>query len=162
MNYSKIKNLDISNGDGVRVSLFVSGCRHHCKGCFNSETWDFNHGETYTEDVQNHILDLMEPETIHGLSILGGEPLDELNQEDVCRLIESVKSRFPDKNIWLWTGYTYGIDIPETRYTSKILSNIDILVDGEFKEELKVPNLKYRGSTNQRVILLNPDYNLVI
>ena len=162
MNYSKIKNLDISNGDGVRVSLFVSGCRHHCKGCFNSETWDFNHGETYTEDVQNHILDLMEPETIHGLSILGGEPLDELNQEDVCGLIESVKSRFPDKNIWLWTGYTYGKDIPETRYTSKILSNIDILVDGEFKEELKVPNLKYRGSTNQRVILLNPDYNLVI
>ena len=160
MHYSKIKNLDIANGDGIRVSLFVSGCRHHCKGCFNSETWDFNHGDLYTDEVQSYILDLMKPETIHGLSILGGEPLDILNQECVCGLIESVKKEFLDKNIWLWTGYTYGVDIPETKYTERILSNLDVLVDGEFKENLKIPGLKYRGSTNQRVILMNPGYKL--
>ena len=160
MNYSKIKNLDIANGDGIRVSLFVSGCRHHCKGCFNPETWDFNSGNLYTDEVQSHILNLMESETIHGLSILGGEPLDILNQECVCGLIESARNRFPNKNIWLWTGYTYGEDIPKTEYTERILSNLDVLIDGEFKIELKALGLRYRGSTNQRIIVLNPKYKL--
>ena len=162
MHYSKIKNLDIANGDGIRVSLFVSGCRHHCKGCFNSETWDFNHGELYTEDTQSMILQLMDSETIHGLSILGGEPLDVLNQETISSLILEVRKSFPEKNIWLWTGYTYGKDIPKTEYTDIIMKNIDVLIDGEFKEDLKIPNLKYRGSSNQRIILLNPDFKLVL
>lgn len=162
MHYSKIKNLDIANGDGIRVSLFVSGCRHHCKGCFNPETWDFNNGELYTDETQKYILDLMKSPTIYGLSILGGEPLDVLNQETVYNLIKEVKLKFPNKNIWVWTGYKYNENIPNTSFTKEILDNIDVLIDGEFKEDLKALGLRYRGSSNQRVIVLNPKFKLHI
>ena len=139
MNYGTIKNYDIANGTGVRVSLFVSGCRHHCKGCFNSETWDFNYGNPYTKEVEAEILEALKPAYIQGFSLLGGEPFEPENQKELAGLLQKIKESYPEKNVWCYTGYLYDVDlIPGgkvyTEYTDKMLACIDTLVDGEFIE----------------------------
>lgn len=161
MNYANIKYYDISNGDGLRTSLFVSGCKNHCKGCFNQCAWDFLYGSKYTTEVQNMILDSIEPDRIRGLSILGGDPMEIENQPDVLNLILEFRKRFQDrKDIWLWTGYLIDKDFQEgcrrflPNVTNNILSNIDVIIDGPFIESQKNLTLKYRGSENQRVIYL--------
>lgn len=157
MNYATIKDHDTANGVGIRVSLFVSGCSHHCKGCFNSETWDFCYGEKYTKEVQDKIIEACKHSYIQGLSLLGGEPFEKANQKDVCELAERFKKEFPNKDIWCYSGYTYDVDmVPNgkvwTQWTDRLLSQIDYLVDGEFVESLKNLKLKFRGSSNQRII----------
>ncbi|MCI8514672.1 MAG: anaerobic ribonucleoside-triphosphate reductase activating protein [Lachnospiraceae bacterium] len=158
MNYAAIKTHDISNGPGVRVSLFVSGCTHHCKGCFNSETWDFAYGEPFTEEVEKRVLKALEPEYIGGLSLLGGEPFEIENQRTVLSFLEKVRERYPNKNIWCYSGYRLDEDLlgqtpVHTREAEEILRRIDVLVDGEFVEEQKdLRNIRFRGSANQRII----------
>lgn len=147
MNYATIKTADIANGVGVRVSLFVSGCTHHCKGCFNQETWDFNYGKLFTSEVIDSIMDALNHDWIDGLSVLGGEPLHPKNHHAVLVLIHMVRRRFPKKSIWVYTGYTF-----EEIKDSPILQYIDVLVDGKFIEEKKNITLQFRGSENQRVI----------
>lgn len=159
MYYGNIKAWDIADGPGVRVSLFVSGCRHHCKGCFNAETWSFTHGQPYTEETEKEILRLLEPAYIQGLTVLGGEPFEPENQPQVCALMKRVKETYPGKDIWCYTGYTYDVDLQigglvHTDVTEEMLSCIDVLVDGEFVEELKDITLLFRGSSNQRLIRL--------
>lgn len=160
MNYGTIKNYDIANGTGVRVSLFVSGCRHHCKGCFNSETWDFNYGNPYTKEVEAQILEALKPAYIQGFSLLGGEPFEPENQKELAGLLQKIKESYPEKNVWCYTGYLYDVDlIPGgkvyTEYTDKMLACIDILVDGEFIEAEKDLTLEFRGSRNQRILHLD-------
>lgn len=173
MFYGNIKNNDIANGVGIRVSLFVSGCRHHCKNCFQPQTWNFNFGKEFTNDTADEIIKMLEPEYISGLTILGGEPLEPENQYELLKFIEKVKICYPQKNIWVYTGYTYeeltgkkkcklqfnNIILPNnhpiTEFTEKLLSYIDVLIDGEFIEELKDISLNFRGSKNQRIIDLN-------
>jgi anaerobic ribonucleoside-triphosphate reductase activating protein len=147
MKYSQIRSLDIANGPGCRVSIFVSGCEHRCKGCFNPETWSFDFGKEFTEDTLRGILELAKPDHISGLSILGGEPLHPRNIAEVCRLARRFKEAYPEKDIWLWTGYQL-----EDIFENLVDSEIDVVVDGKFVEELKDLRLKYRGSSNQRVI----------
>ena len=160
MNYGTIKNYDIANGTGVRVSLFVSGCRHHCKGCFNSETWDFNYGNPYTKEVEAQILEALKPTYIQGFSLLGGEPFEPENQKELAGLLQKIKESYPEKNVWCYTGYLYDVDlIPGgkvyTEYTDKMLACIDTLVDGEFIEAEKDLTLEFRGSRNQRILHLD-------
>lgn len=160
MNYGTIKNYDIANGTGVRVSLFVSGCRHHCKGCFNSETWDFNYGNPYTKEVEAEILEALKPAYIQGFSLLGGEPFEPENQKELAGLLQKIKESYPEKNVWCYTGYLYDVDlIPGgkvyTEYTGKMLTCIDTLVDGEFIEAEKDLTLEFRGSRNQRILHLD-------
>lgn len=157
MNYAKIKKCDVANGPGVRVSLFVSGCNHHCKNCFNSVAWDFNYGEEFTKEQENEILEDLKPDYITGLSLLGGEPFEHINQEGLAPLVEKVKQEYPNKKIWCYTGFTFdeqilGKMIAEYDETKKMLENIDYIVDGKFVEELKDPKLQFRGSSNQRII----------
>ena len=159
MNYAKIKKCDVANGPGVRVSLFVSGCNHHCKNCFNPEAWDFNYGNSFTEKEEEQIIEDLRPSYITGLSLLGGEPFEKTNQEGLVPLIKKVKETYPDKKIWCYTGFTFDKQIlekmigEENRETTKeMLNNIDYIVDGKFVEELKNPSLKFRGSSNQRII----------
>ena len=157
MNYASIKPVDVANGTGVRVSLFVSGCTHRCKGCFNSEAWDFDYGDLYTEETQKHILSCLDKTYIRGLSLLGGEPFDPHNQDTLIKLLKEVKEKFPQKDIWCYTGYDFDKDLngefaEQNKSTSELLSMIDILVDGEFVLALKNPSLKFRGSSNQRII----------
>ena len=157
MNYADIKTVDVQDGTGVRVSLYVSGCHFHCKGCHNREAWDFNYGKKYTEETENYILDLLDKDYISGLSILGGEPLEPANQEVLAGLVKKVKERFPNKNIWCYTGYDFEKNVlgemyKKFDYTPKFLENVDVIVDGEFVEEKKLVDLKFRGSTNQRKI----------
>ncbi|MBQ9988014.1 MAG: anaerobic ribonucleoside-triphosphate reductase activating protein [Erysipelotrichales bacterium] len=155
MNYASIKNCDVANGIGIRISLFVSGCRHKCKNCFNQEAWDFAYGEEFTEETMNKIRTLLAPSYIHGLSLLGGEPMEKENQEGLLPVYRMVKNEFPEKTIWCYSGFTFEqllamCDIlPHTR---EILSYIDVLVDGKFVEELKDISLRFRGSSNQRII----------
>ncbi len=164
MNYATIKKYDVANGPGVRVSLFVSGCSHHCPGCFNPETWDFNFGKPFDSDVMNEILEAMQPSYIHGFTLLGGEPFEYVNQQGVLPLLKEMKSRFPNKDIWCFTGYDFEKDIlgdmvnkwPET---SEMLSYIDVLVDGEFVEAQKNLSLRFRGSENQRLIKVAESLN---
>lgn len=151
MNYGAIKVRDISNGEGVRVSLFVSGCTHHCKGCFNPETWDFNYGEKFTEKTISEIINFMSLEYIQGLTVLGGEPFEDQNRPEVLKLIKKVKEVYPQKDIWMYSGYLFE-EIKDKKYGKEILSLIDVLVDGEFVKERKNLKLKFRGSDNQRVI----------
>ena len=156
---TEIKNLDIANGPGLRVSLFVSGCTHHCKGCFNPESWNFNYGQPFTEATQEHLLELLENEHIRGLSLLGGEPFEPANQAALLPFLRKVRERFPKKDIWCYSGYDFEKDmltgnLGPWEITEEMLSYIDVLVDGEFKLELKNPNLRFRGSENQRVILV--------
>ena len=157
MNYANIKKYDIANGPGVRVSLFVSGCTHHCPGCFNPETWDFNYGEPFDSDVINEILEALEPTYIRGFSLLGGEPFEYKNQTGLLPLLKEIKNRFPNKDIWCYTGYDFETDILEDMAkkwseTYEMLSYIDVLVDGEFVEAKKDLALRFRGSSNQRII----------
>ena len=159
MNYATIKFYDVANGTGVRVSLFVSGCRHHCKGCFNEETWDFCYGETYTQETEDSIIDGLKPDYITGLSLLGGEPFEPENQPALTALLRRVKAQLPEKTVWCYTGYTYDTDLAEggsvfTDVTREMLSYIDILVDGEFIEEQRDLTLRFRGSRNQRILTL--------
>ena len=147
MNYSSIRQLDIANGPGCRVSIFVSGCEHRCKNCFNPETWNFNYGKEFTDETLHLILELLKPKHISGLSILGGEPLHPRNRQSTLDLVKLVRAYAPGKSVWLWTGYLWE-DVAE----DLIGSGIDVVVDGKFVEELKDLRLKYRGSSNQRVI----------
>ena len=147
MNYAKIKPVDVANGEGVRVSVFVSGCSHHCKGCFNSELWDYDAGEEFTHDVILKILNLCDPDHISGLSLLGGEPLDPKNLQRVTLLCQQFKRYYPNKTIWCYTGYEW-----DRIKHLDILKYVDILVDGKFVQELKDPRLRFRGSSNQRII----------
>ncbi len=156
MNYATIKKYDIANGPGVRVSLFVSGCTHYCKNCFNSIAWDFNYGNPFTEEVENELLQALSNSHIAGLTLLGGEPLEPSNQRGLISFLRKVKEQLPDKTIWCYTGYTYETDVligkVHTEITDEFLSYLDVLVDGEFVESLKNLNLQFRGSSNQRLI----------
>ena len=157
MNYGEIKNFDIANGEGVRVSLFVSGCTHHCHNCFNRETWDFHFGQPFTEETEEMLLQELAPDYINGLSLLGGEPFEPQNQAVLLPFLRRVKARFPKKNIWCYTGYLFDSELlRESRarcaHTDEMLSLIDILVDGEFVQELYNISLQFRGSSNQRII----------
>lgn len=158
MNYAEIKKYDIANGLGVRVSLFVSGCTHHCKNCFNAIAWDFNYGKEFTEEVENELIQALKNPYISGLTLLGGEPFDPRNQKGLIGFLKRVKKEIPEKNIWCYTGYTLEKDlldgVARTDVTDEMLSLIDVLVDGKFVEELKSLMLKYRGSSNQRLINL--------
>lgn len=159
MYYGNIKSYDIADGPGVRVSLFVSGCRHHCRGCFNSETWSFTYGQPYTGETEDEIIRLLEPKYIQGLTVLGGEPFEPENQPEVAALVRRVREVYPNKDIWCYTGYRYDTDLQPggrvfTDVTQELLSGIDVLVDGEFVEELKDITLLFRGSRNQRLICL--------
>ena len=148
MRYNKIRKMDISNGKGVRVSLFVQGCTFNCKNCFNPETHDFNGGKEFTDETITHILDLCQNENVEGLSLLGGEPMHPTNLESVTKLAKVFKERFPNKNLWAWTGFTY-----ENYLKGKeIVKYLDVLVDGQYVDELHDFTLKWRGSSNQRVI----------
>ncbi len=159
MYYGSIKNYDIADGPGVRVSLFVSGCRHHCKGCFNAETWDFEYGRPYTKETEDAVIRMLGEEYIKGLTVLGGEPFEPENQPEVAGLLKRAKEVYPDKDIWCYTGYLYDVDLQKggrvyTDVTEEMLSHIDVLVDGEFVEEQKDITLLFRGSRNQRLIIL--------
>ena len=159
MYYGALKKTDIANGPGVRVSLFVSGCTHHCKDCFNPETWNFTYGEEYTDKVMAEILNALEPDYIQGITILGGEPFEPSNQRGLLPLYHAIRSRYPEKTIWVYSGYTLDQDLLQASraridITDEILSMIDVLVDGEFVLEQKNISLKFRGSENQRIINL--------
>lgn len=157
MNYATLKPHDTANGDGIRVSLFVSGCTHHCKECFNPETWDFKYGKPFTKEVEDEIINLLKRDYIQGLSLLGGEPMEIVNQRTLVNLLRRVKAECPDKNIWCYSGYTLDKDLisngkAHCEVTNEILSYLDVLVDGEFVVALKNLKLKFRGSENQRLI----------
>lgn len=157
MNYAEIKNCDIANGPGVRVTLFVSGCTHHCEGCFNEETWDFRYGHPFTEEIQEQILTELAPDYIAGLTLLGGEPLEPGNRQSLLPLLRETKRRYPHKNIWCYTGYLYERDIlgrfcAEWEQMEEFLSYVDVIVDGEFILAQKDISLQFRGSANQRII----------
>ena len=148
MRYNKVRKMDISNGPGVRVSIFMQGCTFHCKNCFNPETHDFMCGEEFTEDTIDQVLKLCENANIEGLSILGGEPMHPMNIEGTTELAKKFKEKFPNKNLWVWTGFLFDRDLQN----KEVLKYIDVLVDGQYVDELRDPRLKYNGSSNQRVI----------
>jgi len=158
MHYGNIKNCDIANGEGIRVTLFVSGCTHHCKNCFNPETWNFNYGNEFTNEVEDQIIKMLEPDFVNGLTLLGGEPMEPANQKALLPFLKKVREKFGDsKNIWCYSGYVYDRDLlnpsrARCEVTDELLTNIDVLVDGPFVEALKNISLKFRGSSNQRVI----------
>lgn len=149
MNYAGIKKVDIANGPGVRVSLFVSGCRNHCPGCFNPETWDFDYGKPFTEKTEEELITALRPSWIQGLSILGGDPMEPENQTALLLLLRRVKEELPDKDVWLYTGYRL-----ESVSSSPLLDLVDVVVDGSFIEAEKDISLAFRGSRNQRIIRL--------
>ncbi len=152
MNYATIKDCDIANGPGVRVSLFVSGCTHRCRDCFNQEAWDFDFGEPFDQAVMDRILDLLSPSYIRGITYLGGEPLDPRNQAGLLDLSRQIKARFPEKSIWCFTGYVWERLPQVDAVTDELLSHFEVLVDGPFVAEKKNLQLKFRGSENQRLI----------
>ena len=154
MNYATIKNCDIANGPGVRVSLFVSGCTHRCPGCFNEVAWDFDYGEPFTEAVMESVVDMLRPSYVRGLTLLGGEPFEPQNQGAVVELLRKIKQELPEKSIWAFSGYLFDRDILSGRLgdCSEYLSYLDVLVDGPFVEEKKNLSLRFRGSENQRLI----------
>ena len=157
MNVANIKKYDVANGVGVRVSLFVSGCTHRCKGCFNAEAWDFGYGTPYTGETEAEILEALDKSYIAGLSLLGGEPFEPCNQRALLPLVRKVRERFPQKTVWCYTGYLYDTELQpggraHCEATDELLSLIDILVDGEFVEEKKDLKLRFRGSSNQRIL----------
>ena len=147
MNYGIIKKVDVANGPGVRVSLFVSGCRNHCKGCFNPETWDFSYGQPFTKETEDEIIEALRPSWIQGLSILGGEPMEPENEAALISFLERVRVELPGKDIWLYSGYRF-----EDLQGREILDFVDVLVDGPFDEKEKDAGLAFRGSRNQRII----------
>ncbi len=156
MHYATIKNCDIANGPGVRVSLFVSGCTHRCKGCFNEVAWDFEYGEPFTEETADSIIEMLKPDYIRGLTLLGGEPFEPQNQGEIVKLLRRIKETYPTKSIWAFSGYLFEQIISgklgEWETTQEYLSYLDVLVDGPFVEEKKNLNLQFRGSENQRLI----------
>lgn len=157
MNYAEIKPTDIANGEGVRVSLFVSGCTRRCKNCFNSVAWDFGYGKPFTAETEEALFQMLAPDYIAGLTLLGGDPFEPSNQRALLPFIRCVRERFPHKNIWCFTGYTYSdgsLAEPQAccEATRELISLLDVLIDGKFEEELKDIRLKFRGSSNQRVI----------
>lgn len=155
MNYAELKSHDIANGPGVRVSLFVSGCTHHCKDCFNKEAWDFDYGKPFDQSVIDHILELLKPDYIKGITYLGGEPLDPRNQAGLLELSKQIKAKYPGKSIWCFTGYVLEKDIFTKKLgalTEELLRLCDVLVDGPFIAEQKNLRLKFRGSENQRLL----------
>lgn len=160
MNYAKINKNDIANGIGIRVTLFVSGCTHRCKGCFNQEAWDFEFGEPFTQAIQTELLAAIEPSYISGLTLLGGEPMEPQNQRALLPFLKELKEKYPQKTVWCYSGYTLeeltGNSRARCEVTDEMLSLIDILVDGRFVEELKDISLRFRGSSNQRIIDLKP------
>lgn len=156
MHYSVIKPVDIADGVGVRVTLFVSGCTHHCKGCFQPQTWDFAYGQPYTKETEDQLISLLSPSYIRGLTLLGGEPMEPDNQRALLPLLRRVRAELPKKDIWCYSGYTLdeltGLSRAHCEVTDELLSLIDVLVDGEFAEEKRNISLKFRGSENQRLI----------
>ena len=154
MNYAAIKNCDIANGPGVRVSLFVSGCTHRCPGCFNEVAWDFHYGQPFTQEVMDRIVQMLRPDYIRGLTLLGGEPFEPENQGAIVQLLRQVKRELPQKSIWAFSGYLFDRDILSGRLgdTREYLSYLDVLVDGPFIEAQKNLSLRFRGSENQRLI----------
>ena len=157
MNYAGIKYCDIANGTGCRTVLFISGCRNACKGCFQPQTWDFGYGEPFDEKVQEEVLKSLEPDYITGITVLGGEPFEPENQKELVPFMRKVVARYPNKNVWAFTGYIYDKDLVaggrrHTEDTDELLSMIDVLVDGPFQEEKKDITLKFRGSSNQRIL----------
>ena len=155
MKYNKIRKMDISNGPGVRVSIFMQGCAFHCENCFNKETWDFNGGTDFTEETIKKVLDLCDKDYIVGLSILGGEPMHPNNIDGTTALAKAFKEKFPNKNLWIWSGYLFDKDLKD----KEVLKYIDVLVDGQFINNLHNPTLKWKGSANQRVIFVHPIAN---
>ena len=147
MNYNKIRKMDISNGPGVRVSIFMQGCEFHCKNCFNPETWDFKKGKEFTDKTIERVLELADKEYIQGLSILGGEPMHPKNIDNTLKLAKAFKEKYPEKDIWVWSGFLF-----DNLKDKEVLKYINVLVDGQYKDELHDFRLKYRGSSNQRVI----------
>lgn len=159
MKYSEIKNCDIANGPGVRVTIFVSGCTHHCRGCFNEMTWDFQYGKSFTQETISEILQYLAPDYITGLTLLGGEPLEYVNWQGLLPLLKAVKENYPKKDVWCYTGYLFDEDILEDfcdrwEEMKTFLSYLDVIVDGEFILEQKDISLRFRGSKNQRIILV--------
>lgn len=158
MNYGEIKKIDIANGEGVRVTLFVSGCRIHCPGCFNSCTWNFDYGKPFTEETGKEVMEALDKDFISGLTVLGGEPFEPENQQVLAPFLEKVRERFPDKSIWCFSGYLYDKDIQprdgkkHTEYTDRMLACIDTLVDGPFILSERDISLQFRGSRNQRIL----------
>ena len=154
MHYATIKNCDIANGPGVRVSLFVSGCTHRCPGCFNEVAWDFSYGQPFTEETVEQILDMLRPDYVQGLTLLGGEPFEPQNQGEIVKLLRRVKQELPQKSIWAFSGYLFDRDICSGRLgdTAEYLGYLDVLVDGPFVEAKKNLSLRFRGSENQRLI----------
>ena len=158
MHVGEVMTADVANGEGMRVSVFVSGCRNHCKGCFQPQTWDFNYGREYTPEIEQFIIDELSKSYYDGITILGGDPMEPENQEPVLRLLRRIKKELPDKNVWVYTGYVYDRDlVPGGKrfvdgVTRELLESIDILIDGRFVEELKNLMLNFRGSGNQRII----------
>ncbi len=157
MNYANIKWYDVANGPGVRVSLFVSGCRNHCKNCFNPETWDFDYGQPFTEEVEDKILKAMGPDYIKGFTLLGGDPFEPENCAALVPFMKRMRKLYPEKSVWCFTGYDYERDLltgkkGDAETVLKLLRTLDVLVDGRFVEELKDLNLRFRGSSNQRII----------
>ena len=157
MHYSTIKDCDIANGIGVRITLFVSGCTNHCKNCFQPQTWDFDFGEPFTEETEEKLLEMLKPDYINGLTLLGGEPMEPQNQRALVPFLKRVREAYPNKNIWCFTGFTYEVlktdgSHPRCEVTDEMLALIDVLVDGRYVDELKDLTLQFRGSSNQRLI----------
>ena len=157
MNYATIKSRDIANGPGVRVSLFVSGCTHHCKGCFNAVAWDFDYGQPFTQETIDSILEMLQPAYVKGITLLGGEPFEPKNQPALVSLLRQIKEKYPEKSIWSFSGYLFDRDIlpgklGDPAITREFVSYLDVLVDGRFVEEKKDLTLRFRGSSNQRII----------
>ena len=162
MNYADIKQFDAANGPGVRVSVFVSGCTHQCPGCFNEEAWDFNYGKPFTEETIEEVVGYLSASYYQGLTLLGGEPFEHSNQQGLLPLLRRVRAEYPDKSIWCFSGYDFEKDIMGRMYqewpeTKEMLSYIDVLVDGQFVDELRDISLQFRGSSNQRIIRLRPE-----
>ncbi len=159
MNYGAIKKCDIANGVGVRTVLFVSGCTHHCKGCFQPETWSFDYGERYTKETEDEIIESLKPDYVDGITLLGGEPFEPENQRELVKLLRRIKKELPKKTVWSFSGYTYEELTGDSRavceVTNEMLSMLDVLVDGEFIEAKRNISLRFRGSENQRLIDMN-------
>mgnify|MGYP003204099157 CR=1 FL=1 len=160
MHYGEIKKCDVANGIGVRVSLFVSGCTNHCKNCFQKETWDFDYGKVFDEEAQLKIIEMLRPDYIDGITVLGGEPFEPENQRGLYPFLKRIKEEFPDKSVWAYSGFTFEELTDELSYcncetTDELLKFIDVLVDGRFEDEKKDLSLRFRGSSNQRIINMN-------